>query len=208
MEAFDDPTDALLFPEEEALISAAVAKRRREFTTVRHCARQALARIGFDPMPILRGEQGAPIWPAGVVGSMTHCPGYRAAAVGRADRFATIGVDAEEHAPLPAGVLSMVALPEERARIVDLTAADPAVHWDRLLFSAKESVYKAWFPLTRRWLGFDEAEIVIDPAARIWVAHLLVPGPRLAGREVTRFEGRFAVGSDLVVTAVSLAVPG
>lgn len=202
-ESFTDPAGLTLFPEEQALIAASVEKRRREFTTVRHCARRALGELGLAPVPILSGARGAPVWPDGVVGSMTHCEGYRAAVLGRTAAFATLGVDAEPHAPLPDGVLDAIALPAERVRTAALSAARPSVCWDRLLFSAKESVYKAWFPLTGRWLDFAEADIVVDPAGT-FTAHLLVPGPVLGGTPVTAFVGRFLVGRGLVVTAISI----
>src|SRR6185437_1465289 len=79
-----DLSDGRLYPEEQALLVRVADARRREFTTVRCCARMALAKLGLPPAPILRGSEGAPIWPAGVVGSMTHCRAYRAAAVARA----------------------------------------------------------------------------------------------------------------------------
>ncbi|MEU4778930.1 4'-phosphopantetheinyl transferase superfamily protein [Micromonospora sp. NPDC023633] len=202
-ESFTDPTGLTLFPEEEALVARSVEKRRREFTTVRHCARLALGELGLAPAPIVSGVRGAPVWPAGVVGSMTHCEGYRAAVLGRTTAFATLGVDAEPHAPLPDGVLDAIALPAERTRTATLSAARPAVCWDRLLFSAKESVYKAWFPLTGRWLDFSEADIVIDPAGT-FEARLLVPGPVLGGARVTAFAGRFLVDRGLVATAISI----
>ncbi|WP_320068585.1 4'-phosphopantetheinyl transferase family protein [Micromonospora sp. RTGN7] len=202
-ESFTDPAGLTLFPEEEKLVANAVEKRRREFTTVRHCARRALGELGIAPVPIVSGARGAPVWPGEVVGSMTHCEGYRAAAVGRTTAFATLGVDAEPHAPLPEGVLDAIALPAERARTAALTAAHPAVCWDRLLFSAKESVYKAWFPLTAKWLDFAEADIVVD-AAGTFVAHLLVPGPVLDGAPVAAFRGRFLVDRGLVLTAISI----
>jgi 4'-phosphopantetheinyl transferase EntD len=204
-EAFDDPAGVPLFPEEAALIAGAVDKRRREFTTVRYCARQAMAKLGFEPAPVLHGARGVPLWPTGVVGSMTHCQGYRAAVLGRTDDFVSIGVDAEEHAPLPDGVLDAIALPQERARIADLRESHPAVCWDRLLFSAKESVYKTWFPLTGRWLDFDEADIVLEPETSSFVAHLLVPGPQVAGCEIRAFHGRFLVENGFVLTAISLS---
>ncbi|MFF3866367.1 4'-phosphopantetheinyl transferase [Micromonospora sp. NPDC001898] len=205
-ESFEDSAGLTLFPEEEALVANSVQKRRREFTTVRHCARRALAELGVEPVPIVSGARGAPIWPAGIVGSMTHCDGYRAAVLGRAAAFATLGVDAEPHAPLPEGVLDAIALPAERTRTAALAAARPTVCWDRLLFSAKESVYKAWFPLTGRWLDFAEADIVVDPAGT-FVAELLVPGPVLGGVPVTAFTGRFLVGRGLVLTAISIPTP-
>jgi 4'-phosphopantetheinyl transferase EntD len=80
-EAFVDPDGVALFPEEELVVAGAVVKRRTEFATARHCARAALSRLGVAPTPILPGERGAPQWPAGIVGSMTHCAGYRAAAL-------------------------------------------------------------------------------------------------------------------------------
>ena len=83
-EAFGDPPEAALFPAEEALLARAVQKRRREFATGRHCARSALGALGVGPAPILPGQAGAPQWPSGIVGSITHCAGYRAAAVARA----------------------------------------------------------------------------------------------------------------------------
>lgn len=81
---------------------------------------------------------------------MTHCDGYRAAAVARRETIASIGIDAEPHAALPDGVEKLTALPEERMALTRLAVTHPHIHWDRLLFSAKESVYKAWFPLIRQ----------------------------------------------------------
>jgi len=206
-ESFHDPAGLTLFPEEEALVAAAVEKRRREFTTVRDCARRALGALGLAPVPILRGVRGAPIWPDGVVGSMTHCDGYRAAVLGRAEVFAGIGVDAEPHAPLPDGVLDLIALPAERERLAGLRADHPELHVDRLLFSAKESVYKVWFPLTGRWLDFGEADIAIDAAAGGFVARLLVPGLTVGAAPVTELSGRFLVARGLVLTSITLPAP-
>ncbi|HEY6480768.1 MAG TPA: 4'-phosphopantetheinyl transferase, partial [Streptosporangiaceae bacterium] len=100
-EEFGDRPDAVLFPEEEAVIGRAIEKRRREFTTARACARAALARLGQPPVAILPGERGAPGWPPGIVGSITHCAGYRAAAVARVSQVLAIGLDAEPDLPLP-----------------------------------------------------------------------------------------------------------
>jgi 4'-phosphopantetheinyl transferase EntD len=215
-EAFEDPAGVVLFPEEEAIISRAVAKRRREFTTGRACARAALARLGLPPAPILPGERGAPGWPAGVVGSITHCAGYRGCAVARTAEVASVGLDAEPDDVLPDGVLEVISLPAERERLAGLAAAGPGPSWDRMLFSAKESVYKAWFPLTRQWLGFEQADITLRPAGRTgdgtaggtFAVRLLVPGPEVGGRELTGFEGRWLARDGLILTAICVpAVP-
>ena len=203
-EAFADPAGVRLFPEEDANVARAVASRRSEFTTTRHCARTALRRLGLAPAAILPGERGAPQWPPGVVGSMTHCVGYRAAAIADQREVVTVGIDAEPHERLPVDVLRFVTVAEERLMLARLAAGAPTVCWDRLLFSAKESVYKAWFPLTRKWLDFDETEVVIDPQGGRFTAQLLVPGPVIGGRRQQEFEGRYVVRSGLIVTAMTV----
>lgn len=194
-----------LSSEEEKLIARAVDKRRREFTTGRACAREALRRLGCAPTSIGSGPGGRPLWPASVVGSITHCEGYRAAVVARSSDLLAIGVDAEPHAPLPEGIVGDIVRAEERPRLAALAAADPEVSWDRLLFSAKESVYKAWFPLTESWLGFEDASIEFDLERNAFTARLLVPGPRVRGREIVGFDGRWMASDGLVLTAVAVA---
>ncbi len=206
-EAFGDPPGVALFPAEEALLPRAVDKRRLEFATGRDCAHRALAALGVVPAPILRGERGAPLWPAGVVGSITHCAGYRAAAVARASDVLSIGLDAEPAEALPDGVLERISLPAERTRLRDLTAAAPGICWDRLLFSAKETTYKAWSPLTGRWLGFEDADITIRAADGTFEARLLVPAT-LCGSPLAGFAGRWLASDGLILTAIVLPAVG
>ncbi|MEU6882677.1 4'-phosphopantetheinyl transferase superfamily protein [Streptomyces sp. NPDC046712] len=206
-EVYGDPPDARLHPAEEAVIARAVPSRRREFTSVRHCAARALGELGVPYRPLLPGERGAPGWPDGVVGSMTHCRGYRAAVVARSHEAAALGVDAEPDEPLPRGMLDTVSLPRERDRVRELAALRPHIHWDRLLFSAKEAVYKAWFPLTARLLDFHEADLRLDPWRGTFRADLLVPGPLVDGRELRAFHGRWAARHGLLATAIALPQP-
>jgi 4'-phosphopantetheinyl transferase EntD len=207
VETYGDDATTPLFPEEAAVVARSAAKRRREFAGVRSCARRAMEKLGVPRQPILPGDSGAPRWPEGLVGSMTHCDGYRAAALARATDLVCLGIDAEVHEPLPEGVLAYAALPTEAERLRRLAEERPEVHWDRLLFSAKESVYKAWFPLAGKWLDFTEAdiELFVDPGERLGgglSAELLVPGPMVGGRRLGRFEGRWTVGRGLLATAV------
>jgi 4'-phosphopantetheinyl transferase EntD len=204
----DDPDDAVLLGDEESYLGRSVDKRRREFTTARHCARQALAALGVPPVAIARGEKGEPRWPDGVVGSITHCDGYRAAAVGRSGEVLTVGIDAEPHGPLPDGVLDAVSLPAERGWVGELARDHPGVHWDRLLFCTKEAVYKAWYPLAQRWLGFEDAHVTVDPERGTFRARLLVPGPLVAGRQVDGFTGRWLATERFLVTAIALTTAG
>lgn len=196
-----------LSPEEEAAVGDAVEKRRREFVTARACARAALARLGYPNQPVPAGGRGEPLWPAGVVGSITHCAGYRACAVAPASELLTIGVDAELGKPLPAGLIGDVALPEERRWVERASAEDPTVSWDRLLFSIKESIYKAWFPLAQSWLGFEDAGVAVDRSRGTFSASLLVPGPTLGGRKLDGFAGRWLAADGLLFSAVTMPAP-
>ncbi len=206
--ASEEDLGAELYPEEEAALGRAVEKRRREFVTARACARQALAQIGIGPLAIPSGPRGEPRWPEGVVGSITHCAGFRACAVARSTEVGALGIDAEVDAPLPRGVLADIALPQERGWIARLQSQAPAVSWDRLLFSIKESVYKAWFPLSGRRHGFEDALVELGPADGSFVARLLVEGPSVGGHRLRRFGGRWLVDRGLLLTAVAVPAGG
>jgi 4'-phosphopantetheinyl transferase EntD len=203
---YTDPPGLAPLPEEEPLIARSVAKRRNEFITVRYCARLALAQLGWPPAPILKGEKGEPCWPDGVVGSLTHCAGFRGAAVARQDEARSVGIDAEPHDVLPNGVLDAITLPAERA---ELSAMPSGLHWDRILFCAKEATYKAWFPLTRRWLGFEDAHIVFDVdktgSAGEFESEILIDGAALSGPPLTALQGRWSVRDGLALTAIVLS---
>jgi 4'-phosphopantetheinyl transferase EntD len=192
-----------LHPTEVPAVERAVQSRRAEFTTGRWCAREALGLLGAPVEAVPVGEKRAPVWPDGVVGSITHTRGFRGAAVAWRAAVRSVGIDAEAHDALPDGVLDAVSSESERAGLARLSAARPEVSWDRVLFSAKESVYKTWFPLTGRWLGFEEAELVPSPDGT-FLARLLVEGPVVDGVRVSSFAGRWAVGDGILVTAIAL----
>lgn len=201
-EAYEDLARSTLFPDELAQIAHAVDKRRREYATVRRCARLALDALGVAPAPLVADERGAPLWPPGIVGSMTHCDGYRAAAVARTSDLRSIGIDAEPHEPLPPTILPMIARQEDRAMVAGLAAIDSDVHWDRLLFCAKEAIDKAWFPLARRWLDFAEAAVRLDPTGT-FAADLVGTWVDVDGERITSFHGRWQVDRGLAMTAVA-----
>ena len=196
------------WPQELATSEHWVESRRQEFLTARSCAREALVALGRAPVAIPTGPAREPLWPAGVVGSITHCTGYRAAAVAHTHDLGSLGIDAEPHEPLPDDVLSQVVTPNESLELTRLRHLRRGVCWDRVLFSAKESVYKAWWPLARRWLGFEHAELRFDAVAGSFVATLLVPGPQVGGVGLTRLHGRWRVSRGLVVTAVTVPAGG
>src|SRR4051812_38545928 len=197
-ETREDVVDIELFPEEQRSLGRAVEKRRREFLAGRACAREALGRLGVPPTAIPNGEHGEPLWPTGIVGSITHCAGYRACAAATIDQVLAIGIDAEPNLPLPDRLLEDVAFGEERA----LAAASDGVCMDRVLFSAKEAVYKAWFPLAGRSLKFEDVVLSVDRLRATFRARLLVPGPEVDGVRLSELSGSVGVGDGIICTAV------
>jgi 4'-phosphopantetheinyl transferase EntD len=189
---------SLLQGEAELLGPRTVIKRREEFTAGRTCAREALALLGMPRMPILQGKQNEPLWPEGVVGSITHCKGYCAAAVALLDCCGGIGIDAEPNESLPPGVLELIARRPEKDWI--LNANEGEICWDRLLFSIKESLYKIWYPLERRWLDFDQAEVEIDVGMGTFKAAFLCT-TSICPPVV---EGSFCASGALLLTCASL----
>lgn len=165
--------DECLLPEADRnAVLAASETRRLEYLSVRWCAYMALSSLGHRPLAIRSGPSGEPIWPRGICGSMTHCLGYRAAAVARSSDYRSIGIDAEPNEVLPVDVEEFVASKREQEELEELRASRPEISWDRLLFSAKECVYKVCFPLTRQWLDFSDVGISFDLENDSFDAHV------------------------------------
>ena len=205
-EMYADPPELAPLPEEEPLIAKSVAKRRNEFITVRYCARQALGELGVQPVPILKGEKGEPCWPDGIVGSLTHCEGYRGAAVGQTRRGALGG---HRRRAARRAARRVCSTPSACRRSAPNCRRCPtALHWDRILFCAKEATYKAWFPLTQRWLGFEDAHITFDVdgtgASGGFESRILIDPAAVSGPPLQTLSGRWSVRDGLALTAIVL----
>lgn len=193
-----------LVPAEEEVCRLASSKRRAEFAAGRTCARRALRSVGHDGWPLLPGPGRAPIWPDGIVGSITHTDGFVAAAVATTDCIQGLGIDAEQRVALPEGVAESVCTPKESAWCWDQIRRTDECWWDTLIFSAKESVYKAWYPHTGAWLDYDDVdlELVADFGhagcfRAVEIRSLALP-PGLA------IVGRYLVDGDLILTSAQL----
>ncbi len=197
--ATEEPlADVDLWAAEAELVAGATTARRREFATGRACAREALSQLDLgDHGPLTADGRGAPLWPAGVVGSITHTTGWTGAVAARRGwgrGLSGLGLDAEPVAPLPAGVLEVVASPGERQDLRRLGAADPTPTWPVVLFTAKEAAYKAVYPSTGEVLAHDD--VAVD---------LRADGRFTATARRRRVRGRWVQGHRVVV---SLAVVG
>lgn len=204
-------TASALQGEERSLIRNVASGREREIATGRDLARRLLAELDRPSEAILRDEDKLPVWPEGVVGSITHkSPGRSAAperggcvvAVALAAKVGALGVDLEENKAIHPRLLGRVCSSRERSWAEDehqnTDLAGGPLCRGRLLFSAKEAVYKAFFPRTRAVWSFQEVEIEFDELHTRFRAEL----PASAGmREV---EGRMAWQPDWILTVVEV----
>ena len=195
-----------LAPGEEAFVENAVPKRRRQFAAGRGCARAALHALGHEAqgVPILRGDKREPVWPAGFAGSITHTEGHCAAAVVRVGRLVGVGIDVERGAPLDDALLERICSPDERAAVDALATRGERERgaWGKVVFSAKEAFYKAYYPLGGLVLGFGDAHVELDAEASSFRATLHESRPSFAGHRT--LIGRFGFGPDHVFTAVTV----
>ncbi|MCG8015034.1 MAG: 4'-phosphopantetheinyl transferase superfamily protein [Candidatus Thiodiazotropha sp. 'RUGA'] len=146
-----------LCDEEEKLIETAVEKRQQEFRAGRHAAHQALDQLSAPWQPLLRNEKRQPLWPTGFVGSISHCRGECVAVCAKAAELASLGIDVEPLEPLPKGVDQYIHTADDHATM----QADNTLP-ERLIFSAKESLYKCFYPLIGEHMGFQSVSLNID----------------------------------------------
>jgi 4'-phosphopantetheinyl transferase EntD len=190
----------LVYDIETAAIARAVDSRKLEFERGRSCARRALAELGVAPTAIPADSSRAPIWPVGVIGTISHCRDYCVAAVARSSTRSSIGIDAEVLQPIAANVERMILRDDERRQLQQLA---PTAPWACVVFSAKEAVYKAWHPLARCWLDFHAVEIRLDPTSGRFEA-VTQPDVTVPSAWPRTLEGRFAIDGERVVTTVCI----
>ena len=177
-----------LLSEESAAFAKSILKRRQASGAARTVARELLERLGCAQKALPKSISGAPIWPDGFIGSLAHDSRVAIATVGKRCDVRALGIDIEPAELLPHDLLDIVATPREREKIAD----DPC--GGRLLFAAKEAVYKAVNPIDHTFLGHHDIEIdLINRKAMV-----------CNGRVV---DLRFCVSTHIVVIAFLLAAP-
>ena len=180
---------------ERALVAGAVAKREREFATGRLLARRLLAEFGHVDFALLRDANRLPLWPANVVGSISHTKDLCIVAVTSTRARVGLGVDVEPDEPVKPGLERSVCRPREREWL-ESTEADERGRRCRAIFSAKEAVYKAFFPRLREFWGFQDVEVEIRFAENRFLARLPASADR---REI---EGRILRRGGWILSAV------
>jgi 4'-phosphopantetheinyl transferase EntD len=184
------PHEAELMVAETVDTNAMVEKRLREFTHGRHCAHQALLRLGAEAAAIPKAADRSPVWPAGIIGSISHSGPVAAAAVARSAALTGLGLDIETAQVLPADVIQMVCRPDEMP--VDNAEA-------KLYFCFKEAVYKCIYPLIEMYVDFQEMEVAIDQQSGSFTA--TAHSDRFDAAVVKNLQGKYAMTDELIFAA-------
>jgi len=148
-----------LAPAELAVTGRMGSTRLQEFSAGRAHARTVLQNLGLSSPVVPVGPDRAPLWPHGFVGSISHAGELALAVAAPSAVMRAIGVDLEPGLPLDYELLNRVCRPEE---IVRLQTSPRPLFQAKLIFSAKESVYKCLAPLMGLFLDFDDLEILFD----------------------------------------------
>lgn len=191
-----------LWPAEQASLRKPNHKRLAEFAAGRRAARKALARLGVPAQAVPQGPDRAPVWPQGVVGSISHTDSICIVALGHAPRHAALALDLEEDADLPPEIVPEICTREEGLWL-SVQPQPLRGRLARLIFSAKECAYKLQYPLTHELLDFDAFEITPDLETGQFEATLTRPVAGFGERH--QFFGRFAFDAGLMLTGMRLS---
>jgi 4'-phosphopantetheinyl transferase EntD len=188
-------------PSEALALRGAVPRRLAEFHAGRAAARAAMVALSLPPRPVPMGPDRAPLWPAGITGSISHCATACVAAVGLGSIWAGIGVDIEEDTPLEPLMVAEVCTKAERIWLGGQPPAERGL-MAKLVFCAKEATYKAQYPLTGQLFGFDALEIRIDRTQSVFEARFVTTQGRFSAGTV--LAGAYVHAAGLLVTGVAL----
>ena len=142
----------------KCLSPKATEKRRTEFFLGRLAASRALEAIGLTPQPVLKAKSREPLWQDGIVGAITHKADAACAVVARKDMTCGVGVDLESlHPPVRFSISTKVCTEPEQAWLAE--APDEKDTRLKMIFSAKEAGFKAFFPIEQIYLGYKDAEL-------------------------------------------------
>jgi 4'-phosphopantetheinyl transferase EntD len=188
---------AQLLPSEREGKERWAEKRVREFAAGRACARLALQRLGYPPMPLLSLPDRRADWPVGVTGSITHCAGLACAVVAPVRLVKSLGLDVEVMDAVDEHLWPRVLNARERVWLQSCPAGEQRL-WATVIFSAKEAFYKCQYPVTARWLEFEEAQVEVQRPERPSKAFAI----RVTSHALT-LSGQGVVSEGHVRTAIS-----
>lgn len=175
--------------------------RKEEFIAGRKCAAEALVALQSPSQHVDRGDDRSPGWPADVVGSISHSHGLCWAACAPAQSFAGVGIDVERIRHLTGDVLDVITTQDDQAHAAQLQRRHGPIPWELIMFSAKESTYKVWHPITGTWLGYLDAHVVLSPDTETFTVEVLVDAPA----HLRTLTGRYSVNSHFVSTSIALS---
>jgi len=143
-------------------------KRLADFSTGRYCAIKALEQLGIQDAIIPIGEDRAPVWPEGIVGSISHCDRLTGAIVAKSSDHSSLGLDIEEIGRVTPDLWDLVFTENEKMYLTGLSEKEILIQ-STAIFSIKEAFYKFQHPLTKTFLDFLDVEVALPDLSRVHV---------------------------------------
>lgn len=155
IETIGDFSDTLT-AEERAICADLNEKRLREFSTSRHLAKMLMRKGGIAPGAILREQDGRPLWPKGITGSISHSESLCFVAISSLPDVC-LGIDIQRLIDVDTSFAQRVLTETERTTLEASNGLNPGT---AILFSIKESLIKL-FSCQNTEISFQEIEVVL-----------------------------------------------
>jgi 4'-phosphopantetheinyl transferase EntD len=190
----------MLLEQEKLAFCGAIEERRSEFIGGRVAARRALMRLGVAPLPIPVGLAGEPIWPPGIVGSISHAGHRCVAIVALEQNYPSLGIDLEGSRPISSRLWNVICTSSEMETLLTYGRGERGCFAKRI-FSIKEAVFKWQYPLTRKYIWWKDLQVELtEPIARFQA--------RFTRRDIPRIQDKCVEGISIARrgTVISVAV--
>jgi 4'-phosphopantetheinyl transferase EntD len=191
-----------LLPAEALCVAKAVVQRQQEFAAGRACARLLLAQLGVLDFALRMADDRQPLWPDGLVGSVTHTEDFCAVVIAQQSNLIAIGIDTEVSGRVKRELWERICTPAETAWLQTLGHSEQGAA-ATLLFSAKEAFYKCQYPLMRQRLHFQDATVAVDWGSEHGSFTVHAPGALVARRH-EKLRGRYLFHERYVTTGIAL----
>jgi len=190
-----------LHPKEAKELASMAEIRQIGFSSGRYCAQRAQASLGLDIQPVGRSQR-VPIWPDHCVGSISHSTTIAAALVSK--NFKSVGIDIEETGRVEEKLYRILFTEFEKELISQSNPAHSGLDAAAIIFSAKEAGYKAIYPLGRKFIGFQEAEILLQPEQQTFSIRYL--GKHEPNKALNAGKGYWQIHAGHVLTIFTIGI--
>ncbi len=186
--------------EENQIVSKSSNRRKREFSAGRAIAKTLLKKYGIKNYPVLSGTNREPVWPKGVIGSISHCDDFCFVAIAQEKNYKSIGIDIEKLTPIEPDIEEYVCTEAERKWIQEQNY-EKKLMLSKLIFCAKESAFKCCFPIVQKYIDFLSVVVSCDLKYHLFTVNMIdVRSNKFEALVISEIKGLFYYFENYIVT--------